>query len=189
MPENLLDILAARSMRKPVFLEFGLQSIHDCTLERINRGHDYATFEKAVTQAHRCKLPVAAHVILGLPGETPEMMLATFRKLAELPLDSIKVHHLQVYRQSPMEALWYQGEIPLFESFNEYLPVLLDCLEVLPWRIKIQRLVADAPRAYILAPNWDENKNEIIQRVEEGFKQRGTKQGSKADPRCVRVTI
>lgn len=179
----IMDVLAGRSWRKPVFMEFGLQSIHSRTLERINRGHDFEVFREAVFAAHERRLPVAAHVILGLPGETREMMVGTFRKISELPLDSVKIHHLQVYRDSPLEAPWWMGKAPVFETFDDYLPVLLDCLESLPWRIKVQRLVADAPRAYLLAPVWNLAKNEIIARVEEGFRERGTRQGDRADPK------
>ncbi len=181
--ETLLDLLGSRSWRKPVFMEFGLQSVHDETLMRINRGHDFETFRRAVEAAHHRRLPVAAHVILGLPGETREMMVETFQRIARLPLDSVKIHHLQIYRESPLEPAWWRKEVRTFDSFrDDYLPVLLDCLEVLPWRIKIQRLVADAPSSYILAPTWNLRKNEIIAMVEEGFEARKTRQGSAAAP-------
>ncbi len=178
--EPLMDVLAGRSWRKPVFIEYGLQSVHDTTLKRINRGHTYADFVKAVEMTHQRGIPVAVHVILGLPGETPEMMRETFRRLADLPLDSIKIHHLQVYRGSALELPFYQGEVPIFETFDDYLPVLLDCLELLPWRIKVQRLVADSPRALLVAPQWWDLKNQIIAGVENGFQERGTRQGERA---------
>lgn len=175
------DILATKSWRKPVFLEFGLQTIHESTLKLINRGHDLEAFRNAVLKASELKLPVAVHVILGLPGETHSMMKDTFRALGELPIDSIKIHHLQIYRNAPLEIQWWRGEANTFEDFDrDYLPVLLDCLEVLPWRVKVQRLVADAPSTYVLAPDWGLNKNDIISRVEAGFKERGSRQGDKS---------
>jgi radical SAM protein (TIGR01212 family) len=177
LPDALLDLLQIRARRKPVFLELGLQSIHKETLRRINRGHDFATFEEAVYRANERGLPVCAHVILGLPHETPEMMSETFRALGKLPIDSVKIHHLQVYRGAPMELAWWNGEVPVFESLEDYLPVLLDCLEWLPWRVKIQRLVADAPLSYVLAPHWNLVKNQVISEVEAAFINRGTRQG------------
>lgn len=180
--EHLLDILHGKAFRKPIFLEFGLQSSHDRTLETINRGHDLQTFEDAVRMAAKREFRVCAHVILGLPGETREMMVDTFRYLGKQPIDSIKIHHLQIYEKTALEEKWWRGELTLFERFEDYLPVLVDCLEVLPWRVKVQRLVADAPRTYLLAPQWNLTKNEIIQSVEEEFKKRKTKQGVYAKP-------
>ncbi|RJO69443.1 MAG: TIGR01212 family radical SAM protein [Myxococcales bacterium] len=180
--DTLLDMLMARTWRKPVFLEFGLQSAHAETLARINRGHDAEIFADAVGRATARRLPVTAHAILGLPGETPEMMVETFRFLGGLPLDAVKVHHLQIYRGAALEAPWWRGEVKTFARFEDYLPVLLDCLEVLPWRIKVQRLVADAPRTHLLAPDWGLAKNDIIARVEAGFAARETRQGSRANP-------
>lgn len=180
LSDPLLDLLQIRSRRKPVFLELGLQSSHEATLRRINRGHDVADFTDALWRSHERGLPVCAHVILGLPHETPEMMAQTFRFLGGLPLDSVKIHHLQIYRGAPLELSWWSGQLQVFERFEDYLPVLLDCLELLPWRIKVQRLVADAPQSYILAPHWNLTKNEIIAAVEAGFAARQTRQGSRA---------
>jgi len=178
--EQVFDMLAIKQHKKPVFLEFGLQSIHSQTLKRINRGHDFEDFNRVLQMASERRIPVAVHIILGLPGETPEMMIETCKILAQLPIDSIKLHHLQIYRDAPLEADWYQNKIKLFDSFEDYLPVVCDCLEVLPWRIKIQRLVADSPKTYLLAPGWDINKNQIIKGVEDELARRGTKQGSKS---------
>lgn len=180
VPENLFELLAEKNREKPVFIEFGLQSIHDESLARINRGHDYATFLKAFNKAKDAGLPVGVHLILGLPGETTEMMKQSFAKVGDLGVDSIKIHHLQVYKKTRLEELYNRGEIKIFDTFEDYLPILLDCLEVLPWEIKVQRLVADSPRSFLLAPKWSLRKNTIIQSVEDAFVKRGTRQGFKA---------
>jgi len=177
VPEHLFELLAEKSKEKPVFIEFGLQSIHDQTLEKINRGHDFAVFKNALKKAQAANLPVGVHLILGLPGETPEMMMQTFAKMGDLGVDSIKIHHLQIYKNSFLEQEFKEDKVETFKTFDDYLPVLLDCLEVLPWEVKVQRLVADSPREYVIAPAWMENKNTIIQRVEQAFEARGTRQG------------
>ena len=105
------------------------------------------------------------------------MMMETARTLAELPLDSLKIHHLQIYPRSGLREAWEQGLVPVFETLDDYLPVLTDFLERLAWRIKIQRVVADAPKTYVLAPRWTETKNQILARLEQEFQRRGSRQG------------
>ena len=187
LPEELLDALAERSRTKPIFLELGLQSMWDETLVAIGRGHDVACFKDALTRARSRDFPVAAHMILGLPGETPESMEESFRLLSGLPVDSVKIHHLQVYPGAPLEAAWRRGDLRIFERFEDYLDVLVPCLEVLPWRIKVQRVVADAPSFYTLAPNWGLNKNEVLYRLARRFEERGSRQGSRAEKEVIDV--
>ncbi len=177
---SFVDAILDHAGGKPLFIELGLQSTHDKTLRRINRGHDYATFAHCLTGLAQRPLDLAAHVILGLPGEDHTMMMQTAQTLATLPLDSLKIHHLQIYPQSELRKDWDQGQIPVFAGLDDYLPVLVDFLERIPWRIAIQRVVADAPKQYVLAPQWTETKNEILSHLEAEFQRRQTRQGSRS---------
>jgi len=178
--ENLLDGMAEIAQKKPLWLEFGLQSTNDRTLERINRGHNLKDFENSLAMATSRGIPVGAHMIIGLPGETPEMMAESFRKLGKMPLDSLKIHHMQVYAGTELESMWRNGEFRFIDDIAEYIPLVADMLELLPWRIKIQRIVADSPQKVLLAPGWNLNKNVIIRMLEDEFARRGSRQGTRS---------
>src|SRR5215510_6990459 len=131
VPEAVLDLLADYAARTYLWLELGLESGYDHTLTLLNRGHTVATFDDAVRRAQQRHLRLCTHVILGLPGESLADMLATGRYLAALRLDAIKLHHLHVVRHTVLEKLYHQGQVPLL-SLEEYAPLVVDCLEVLP---------------------------------------------------------
>jgi len=178
--EILLDRMAEIAQSKPLWLELGLQSTHDQTLQRINRGHSLADFERALAMANIRGLPVGVHMILGLPGETPAMMAQSFTRLAAIPIDSLKIHHMQVYADTKLEQMWRTAEFKLIDDIGDYIPLVADLLELLPWRIRIQRIVADSPQKVLLAPKWNLNKNIIIKMLEDEFARRGSRQGSRS---------
>ncbi len=175
--EEVLDLLAAyKDQGLMVWLELGLQSIHDQTLALINRGHTYADFEKALFQAKARGLLVCVHVIFGLPGEGPLEMMATIDKLAGLPIDGIKFHELYVVRGSGMERLYRKGQYqPLTQ--NEYVDLVCEALARLPWRVVIQRLTGDPRPEELVAPSWAREKALTIKKIEEALVARDLWQG------------
>jgi radical SAM protein (TIGR01212 family) len=176
VPEAVLDLLADYATRTYLWLELGLESGHDQTLTWLNRGHTVATFGDAIRRAQQRHLRLCAHVILGLPGESPAAMLATMRYLAAQHLDAIKLHHLHVVRHTVLEKLYHQGQVPLF-SLEDYATLVVDCLEVLPPEMIIMRLLGDAPRAMLVAPTWSLDKRVALQRIEQELTRRDTYQG------------
>ncbi len=125
VPDPVLDLLQEYARDRYVCLELGLQSIHDRSLDWMNRGHHYDAFLDAV---HRCQgrgLDVCAHVILNLPGESHDDMMATADALAGLPVQAVKIHNLHVVRGTPMEAMYHAGEVPLFTR-EEYVRTVCD---------------------------------------------------------------
>jgi radical SAM protein (TIGR01212 family) len=178
VPDDVLDALAARARRARVFLELGLQSAHPATLARVNRCHGWEESADAVARAAARGLGVVAHLILGLPGETPAMMRATARAVAALPVAAVKIHALLVLEGTPLAAAWRGGAVPL-PALPEYAAWAADVLEELPPHVAIQRVTADARRDLLLAPAWAREKPAVIAAVERELARRGTVQGAR----------
>jgi hypothetical protein len=177
LADGVLELLAGYARTHLVWLELGLQSAHDATLQRINRGHDVACFARAVRRAAACGLEVVAHVILGLPGEGREEMTATARFLAALPLQGVKLHLLYVVEGSPLARLYRQGAYePLTEP--EFAAAAVDFLEHLPPEVVIHRLTGDPHPRELLAPAWCLDKTRVLNRISQEFVRRGSRQGS-----------
>ncbi|MBN2329356.1 MAG: TIGR01212 family radical SAM protein [Candidatus Omnitrophica bacterium] len=176
-----LDLLESYSERFEVWVEYGLQSSHNRTLQRVNRCDTYERFLWAIDATSKRNLKVCVHVILGLPGETREDMMETAERLAPLPFHSIKVHLLHIMKNTPMEREYNEGLAPMF-TMQEYARVVCDFLERLPADISIQRLTADAPPDVLVAPKWCLERQAVYQAIEDEFARRGTRQGSLAPP-------
>lgn len=180
VPDDVLDLVQEYTARAEVWLEYGLQSAHDSTLKRINRGHDFACFKDAVARTLPRGIRVCAHVILGLPGEGREDMLATAGALAPLGVHGVKLHHLYIARQSALERDYLAGQIKLFTA-EEYVPVACDFLERIPADVTVQRLVGDMTSAgVLLAPSWPQTKTDVLRMITEEFRRRGSAQGCRA---------
>jgi radical SAM protein (TIGR01212 family) len=175
---EVLDLLADYARDRLVWLELGLQSAHDATLQRINRGHEVACFTKAVSRAAERGLDVVAHVILGLPGEGPGEMAATAEYLARLPLHGVKIHLLYVIKDSGLAALYRAGEYACLTE-DQYIRLVVDFIERLPAGLVIHRLTGDPHPEELVVPTWCLDKLRVRQRIQEEFARRGTRQGSR----------
>jgi radical SAM protein (TIGR01212 family) len=164
VPEPVLDLIADYARERYVCLELGLQSRHDRSLEWMNRGHDFAAFVDAVQRCRGRGFDVCAHVILNLPGESRDDMLATADALAALPVQAVKVHNLHVVRNTPLERMYADGAVRLFER-DEYVGVVCDFLEHLPPDMVVQRLSGDAPPDYLVAPAWCLDKPALLRAI------------------------
>lgn len=173
-----LDLLAEHARRGEVWIEYGLQSAHDATLEAINRCHTYEEFARAVKMTAGRGIRICVHTILGLPGETSEMMLDTHRRLAELPIDGIKIHLLHIMRKTRMEREYQRGEISLLGR-DEYVGMVCDVLEILPPNVTIQRMHADAPADVLVAPAWCLDKSGVLRDIRQELIRRDSWQGKR----------
>jgi radical SAM protein (TIGR01212 family) len=172
---DILDVLKPWLFRKLVWLEMGLQSATDETLDRIARGHDVQSFTAARDLAREKGIPVIAHVILGLPGEGPEEMMGTARYLADLGIEGVKIHHLQVIRGTPMEEMLKAGDVaPL--TMDSYPGLVAGFLERLPPSTVIHRLAADAMGDLLIAPQWPE-RQKVIEAIRQHMLEEGKWQG------------
>ena len=158
---GVVDLLAGYVDRGEVWVEYGLQSSFDRTLERVNRGHTYGQFLDAIELTRGRGLKICVHTILGLPGEDREMMLETHRRLAALPIDGIKIHLLHIMRDTVMAGEYEAGQVPLL-SREEFVERVADVLELLPPNVVIQRMHADAPPDVLVAPLWCLDKSGVL---------------------------
>lgn len=177
LPDPVLDLLEEYHRNTYFWLELGLQSCHDRTLTYLRRGHDYACFLDAYQRAKARGLRVCVHVILGLPGERREDILATAAEMARLNVDGIKLHLLHVLRGTPLGDSYLAGQISTLQM-REYVELVVDFIERLPPHTLIQRLTGDGPRDLLLAPLWSLNKWEVLNAIDAELERRGTHQGS-----------
>jgi len=183
VPDEVLDLIESYAQDYHIWLEYGLQSIHNETLLRIRRGHNFAQFEDAVKRTQGRNIFICVHIILGLPGEAKEDILETARALARMGINGIKLHHLQVIKKTELVRDFQRGEFKVLSS-KEYIKLVCDVLELLPARITIQRLVGEVLQDKMLvAPRWNLNKHRILSAIDQEFVGRGSFQGSKFDSR------
>jgi radical SAM protein (TIGR01212 family) len=162
--EKVVKLLASYLGKYEVWLELGLQSAHDETLKKINRGHNVADFQKALKLAHQWGLPVCVHVILGLPGETEEMMMATARYLKENKIEGIKIHPLMIKKNTPLEKLYLAGQIrPL--TLEEYADLAAGFLVELGPEVVAERLTGEDYSGCLLAPDFCNRKSVVLNRI------------------------
>jgi hypothetical protein len=178
--DDVLDLVASlRSRDRRVWLELGLESAHDPSLRWMNRCHTAADFADAARRAAARGLPVVAHVILGIPGETRAIMRDTARFVAGLPVDSVKIHHLYVCPHTELEKMWIRGEAPV-PTLAEHAAAAADFLEILPERVSVQRLIGELPGPYCVAPDWGVDKARAVAAIEDELRRRGARQGCRA---------
>ena len=177
--EEKLDLISSYNVdNRFIQVEYGIQSVHDKTLKFINRGHDFACFEKACKKSKERGLTVCAHVILGLPNETYDDMMQTAKTLAKMSIDGIKIHMLAVMEGTKIQKMFDEGKINLM-SEEDYISTVCDFLEYLPPDMIIQRLAGNGKREIRIQPRWLGKKLELVGKMEKEFERRGTKQGSK----------
>jgi hypothetical protein len=174
--EPILDLLQDYARRSLVWVEYGLQSAHDATLARINRGHDVACFLKALADTHRRGIKVCAHVILGLPGETGREARCTAQTLADAGVDGVKLHNLYVVKGTRLEALFRTNEYRCLER-PTYVDQVVNVLERLPRQVVIQRLAGDPHPEELVAPQWSLDKAGTLNAIQGALERRDTWQG------------
>lgn len=177
--EEKLDLISSYAVENRfIQVEYGIQSVHDKTLKFINRGHDFACFEKACKASKDRGLTVCAHVILGLPNESYDDMMQTAKTLASMGIDGIKIHMLAVLEGTKIHKMFNDGKINLM-SEEDYITTVCDFLELLPPDMVVQRLAGNGKRELRIQPRWLGKKLELVGKMEKEFERRGTKQGSK----------
>jgi uncharacterized protein len=191
VPESVLDLLAGyREQGKEVWLELGLQSAHDRTLARVNRGHGFAEFRDTTRAAQRRGLPVCAHLIIGLPGEGRVAALESLARVLDLGVAGLKLHPLHVVRNTRLALDWQAGHYqPL--TLDDYVDCCADLIESTPPEVVFHRLTGTASASILLAPTWCACKWAVLNRIEAELYRRGTRQGerstSPALPRLART--
>ncbi|MHB8881420.1 MAG: TIGR01212 family radical SAM protein [Thermodesulfovibrionales bacterium] len=174
----LLERLAATHF---ILVEYGLQSIYDRSLEFINRGHDYRTFLNALEMTRDRGIYIGAHLIAGFPTETREETLAMAHMISGLPVQFLKVHQLQIVRNTPLETLFHEKPFHTF-GYEEYINFIVDFIERTSPEIVFQRLFATAPDDILVAPQWGRNRHRMLSDIEKSLEARQTFQGKEYRP-------
>jgi radical SAM protein (TIGR01212 family) len=182
LPEETLDLLAELAATYDLWVELGVQTLHDRTLEAIRRGHDSACSEQAVRALAARGIPVVPHLILGLPGEEMEQYRETARRLAGWPCAGVKIHNLHIVAGSELAEAWKAGLVRLLDE-HEYAAALIEVLRRLPPSWPILRLSSDTPRDQLLAPRWWFGKAQFRQYIERRMREQGWRQGDLLTPK------
>ena len=175
--EDVLELLTGLNREKPVWVELGLQTIYPESAAYIRRGYDLPVFVAAVKNLKAMGVTVIVHQILGLPGETPEMMAAASRYIGDSGADGIKLHLLHVLRNTDLAAEWQAGRVRTLE-LEEYISLLELCLQNLPPEMVVHRLTGDGAKRDLLAPLWSGDKKRVLNAIHQAFRRDDLTQGS-----------
>jgi radical SAM protein (TIGR01212 family) len=176
--EQKISMLEELAQKHFILIEYGLQSIYDRSLTFINRGHDYAAFLKAVNMTRDRGIHIGAHLIAGFPTETREEMLAMAEEISSLGIGFLKVHQLQVIRDTPLADMYKASPFYTF-GYEEYVDFIVDFIERTSPDIVFQRLFATAPDSILIAPDWGKSRHRMLSDIEKRLEARDTYQGSK----------
>ena len=162
LPDEVIWMLSDLNKTAPVFVELGVESMHDRTLSLINRGHTADASADAITRLASAGIHTGVHLIAGLPGENDEDVMESVKRICSLPVESIKMHHLQVLRGTSLHRMWEKGEISVKAyTVGEYLDLCVRVIEEVPRSIAIERFLASAPPDLVVSPRWGLKNHEF----------------------------
>jgi len=171
LPEDVLQLLKELNAVKPVYIELGLQTIHESTARYIRRGYPLPVFDEAVRRLKEAGISVIVHMILGLPGETPEMMVRTAEYIGRSGADGIKFQLLHVLQGTDLADDYAAGKFEVL-SQEAYIAVLMDCLDVIPPEMTVHRLTGDGAKRDLIAPLWSADKKRVLNAINRELKKR-----------------
>lgn len=174
---EVLELLAELNQMKPVWVELGLQTIHPETAKYIRRGYDLSVYDRAVKDLRAIGISVVVHQILGLPGETSNMMVETAEYIGQSGADGVKLHLLHVLRNTDLETEWRAGRVPVMD-LETYIDALETCVKHLPREVVIHRLTGDGAKRDLLAPLWSGDKKRVLNAIHDAFLRDNVEQGS-----------
>jgi radical SAM protein (TIGR01212 family) len=177
VPDDILDFLSDLAGKTYLSVEYGMQSMHDRSLDWMNRGHHHAAMIDAVKRSRGRGFEICAHLILGIPGESHGDMLASAREVARLEIDAVKIHNLYAVKNTPLAEQVACGEVTLLNR-DDYIRTLVDVLEILPPSCVVERISGEAPPDYFIGPSWCLDKPGVLKALEAEFGRRETWQGS-----------
>ena len=172
LEEDMLDLLDELNKIKPVWIELGLQTIHEDSAKAFNRGYSLPVFNKAYMELKKRNIEVIVHVILGLPGETDKDMYETVRYLANLSpkLDGIKLHLLHILKNTRLEREYREKPFKIL-SLDEYTEILINCLRILPESVVIHRMTGDGDKRLLVEPLWSADKKKVLNTINKAIRE------------------
>ena len=174
--DDVLDLLEEINRSHFMWVELGLQSIHADTLKAMNTCYTFEDYEKAAEALIARGIRVVTHLILGLPGESKDMMIDSVRTVCALPVFGLKLHLMNIVKTSPLYKT--MPEYVPFDSIEEYVDLVVRCLEIIPPEVTIHRLTGDVPRRILVSPEWSYRKRTILNAINSELKEGGTSQGA-----------
>ena len=168
LPNDVLDLLNRLNQIKPVWVELGLQTIHEKTARYINRGYTLDVFDQAVANLNKLNIDVIVHLILGLPNETNDMILESVKYVCSKPISGIKLQLLHVLKNTPLEKEYFLNQFHVY-SLEEYASLLGECICNIPSDIVIHRLTGDGPKSLLIEPQWSGNKKLVLNYINKYF--------------------
>lgn len=168
LPGEVINLIEELNCIKPVFIELGLQTIHENTAKTIRRGYALSVYDKAVFNLKKTGVHIITHMILGLPGENNEMMIDTARYIGEIGSHGVKLQLLHVLKGTDLEKMYLNGEFSAL-SKSEYIKILVSCMKKLPQETVIHRITGDAPKDLLTAPLWSADKKRVLQEIYDAF--------------------
>ncbi len=176
LPNDVLDLLEKLNQIKPVWVELGLQTKHEPTATLIRRGYPLETFENAVFELKKRKIEVIAHMIIGLPFETDEMIFETAEYIGKMKLNGIKLHLLHILKSTDLEKMYLEEQFDL-PSLEKYTELLIGCIKRLPPGTVIHRLTGDGAKRELIAPLWSADKKRVLNYINKEFENCNLNQG------------
>lgn len=181
LEDDVVEYLAELNERTYLWVELGLQTVHDKTGELINRAHDYKCYVEGVEKLRKHNIRVCTHIIYGLPQETDEMMLETAREVSKLDIQGLKIHLLHLMKKTPMVKQYEQGLLQFLEK-DQYVDLVVRTLEMMPPELIIHRVTGDAPANLLIGPMWSLKKWDVLNSIDRELRERNTWQGKLWDP-------
>jgi len=176
--DEKLDLIETYADDYEVWIEYGIQTIHENTLKVLNRLHTFSQSKEAILKTAKRKIKVGVHVIIGLPDESRDKIIETAIELSRLPISGVKFHILHVLKDTKLESLFKDGKVTLLKP-SEYVTLVCDFLERIKSDSVIFRLLSDAKKDVLVSPLWINEKQKIIKMINDEFEKRKTYQGSK----------
>lgn len=176
LPDDVVEYLAELNGRTYLWVELGLQTVHEETAKLVNRAHDFQCYIDGVNKLRKHNIRICSHIINGLPQEDYNMMMETARAVANLDVQGIKIHLLHLLKGTPMVKQYEKGMLE-FLSFEEYVNLVCDQLEIIPKEMVVQRITGDGPANLMIGPMWSVNKWNVLNAIDQELERRGSYQG------------
>lgn len=176
LPDEVVEYLAELNERTYLWVELGLQTVHERTAQLINRAHDFDTYKKGVDKLRAHNINICSHIINGLPLEDRDMMMETAQAVAKLDVQGIKIHLLHLLNGTPMVKQYEKGLVEFMEK-DAYIQLVADQLEIIPPDMVVQRITGDGPIDLMIGPMWSTNKWEVLNGIDKELETRGSWQG------------
>ncbi|NCU18721.1 TIGR01212 family radical SAM protein [Pallidibacillus pasinlerensis] len=176
LPDDVVEYLAELNGRTYLWVELGLQTVHEETAKLVNRAHDFQCYIDGVNKLRKHNIRICSHIINGLPQEDYNMMMETARAVANLDVQGIKIHLLHLLKGTPMVKQYEKGMLE-FLSFEEYVNLVCDQLEIIPPEMVVQRITGDGPANLMIGPMWSVNKWNVLNAIDQELERRGSYQG------------